>query len=252
MPVNRDFREQQYQFAAQLRQPEMPVADGLNPRRLQVYRELVANNISGFINNTFPLSRKLTGELWQPLLMEFIARHHCSSPLFLDIPATFVSYIQQHYPQGLTDKPFLPELLHYEWLELAVATCEAALLQPWRGALTAPVYLSAAAIAVNYTFPVQLIGEAYQPLHAPAASTSLLLYRDANDDVTFMSITPLLCQALHILGSHPGANTEQWLQEIAAHYPEWPKAQLQRGLLALLPELSERGVIGQRPCTSRR
>ena len=140
-----DFIHLQRALAAHLRDPCQPLPMALDPRRLALYRSLVINNISSFINSSFPVSRSILGERWQPLIQQFVAQYACSSPLFLDIPAQFLQFFTASYPQGLADKAFLPELLHYEWVELAVATRPAQPLANWTAADDALLCLHGAA-----------------------------------------------------------------------------------------------------------
>ena len=58
----------QLALANHLRHPEHPAPAGLDERRLRVYRELVSNNISSFIHNCFPVSRRIHGADWQALI----------------------------------------------------------------------------------------------------------------------------------------------------------------------------------------
>ena len=52
------FAALQYAFAGHIRDPEhMPVPDGVEPRRMAVYRDLFYNNVENFIANSFPVLR---------------------------------------------------------------------------------------------------------------------------------------------------------------------------------------------------
>ena len=52
--------QQQYEFAAHIRDPEhKPAPDDIEDRRMGIYRELFYNNVEGFLSNSFPVLRKL-------------------------------------------------------------------------------------------------------------------------------------------------------------------------------------------------
>ena len=60
MPDTADFQKKQYEFAAHIRDPEHnPAPDGVEDRRMAIYRELFFNNLLKLISNTFPVLRKL-------------------------------------------------------------------------------------------------------------------------------------------------------------------------------------------------
>ncbi|KFZ37768.1 hypothetical protein HR45_07880 [Shewanella mangrovi] len=239
-----NFIDREYQLAAHLRDSRQPIDSALDSRRVAVYRELTRNNIYGFIDNTFPLTRQILADKWPSLLDEFVRQHRCSSPLFLDIPAEFLAYMQQHYADGFDDKPFINELLHYEWIELDIATKQAEDLSPWHSDKDAILHCSQAAVALSYRYAVQHIAVDQLPQQAPEHATHLLVYRDHDDEVTFMEISALLVIALQLLTNSAGLTMEQWLAQLSQHCPQFPADVLSHGLGAIMPELSQRGIIG--------
>ena len=55
------FQALQYRFAAHLRDPEhQPAPEGLEDRRLKIYRELFYNNVEDFLQTAFPVLRRIT------------------------------------------------------------------------------------------------------------------------------------------------------------------------------------------------
>ncbi len=57
-----DFIQQQYDFAAHIRNPEQnPAPAGIEDRRMGIYRELFYNNVEGFLSNGFPVLAGITG-----------------------------------------------------------------------------------------------------------------------------------------------------------------------------------------------
>lgn len=242
------FLDLQRQLARHLRDPQgHALPTGLDPRRVGVYRELVFNNVSTFVNNSFPVARAILGAVWPRLVAEFFASHRCDSPVFIDIPAEFLAFITSHYPQGVDDKPFIPELLHYEWMELVVAIRDETPLTPLAGEDNDPtLVVQGAAAPLLYRFPVHQISRDVQPLAPPAEPTGLLIYRDGDDQVRFMAMAPLLIGALQLLAGSEGMTLPQWGAALAAQYPEWPEEVLANGLRLSLAELAARRIVGQR------
>ena len=55
-----EFQEKQYAFAAHIRDPEHVAApEGVEDRRMAIYRELFFNNLKNLLSSTFPLLKKL-------------------------------------------------------------------------------------------------------------------------------------------------------------------------------------------------
>ncbi|OEC36203.1 Putative DNA-binding domain-containing protein [Pseudomonas cuatrocienegasensis] len=84
------------------------------------------NNIEGFISGAFPvLHRLIEASRWQRLVRSFIAEHQARTPYFLQISQEFLAWLQQGYVAEAGDPPFVLELAHYEWVELALDVSEA-------------------------------------------------------------------------------------------------------------------------------
>ncbi|MDZ4337526.1 MAG: putative DNA-binding domain-containing protein [Pseudomonas sp.] len=174
-------------FAARIRQPaEQSLLEGVTAERMAVYEALFFNNIEGFISGAFPvLHRLIEANRWQRLVRSFIAEHQARTPYFLQISQEFLAWLQQGYVAEAGDPPFILELAHYEWVELALDVSEAELpAQGW----------SPLAWPLAYQWPVQRIGSDFQPSEPPAEPTCLLVWRDGQDKVRFMQISPFAYQ----------------------------------------------------------
>lgn len=175
--------DHQRAFAARIRQPEVePLLPGIAAERMAVYEELFFNNIEGFVSGAFPVLRSLfDAARWRALLRTFIADHRATTPYFLEISQEFLAWLQQGYRAQAGDPPFILELAHYEWVELALDVSEAEL--PARG-------WSPLAWPLAYAWPVQRIGCDYRPETPPGEPTCLLAWRDGQDKVRFMQLAP--------------------------------------------------------------
>ena len=125
-----DFRLKQAEFAAHIRDPaNNPAPADVDPQRMAAYCELFYNNIDSSLSSTFPVLRQiLDADQWQVLAKDFYASHRCQTPHFSEIPEEFLEYLQNRKLPG--DHPFLLELAHYEWVEMALAISTA---EPQRG-----------------------------------------------------------------------------------------------------------------------
>ena len=126
MDEQRDFQDKQYAFAAHIRDPENTLApDGIEDRRMAIYRTLFFNNLYNLLGTFFPVLRKIhTDEQWSHFIREFMKVHRAKTPYFLELPEEFLAFLQNEYKAGDDDFPFLTELAHYEYAELALSVSE--------------------------------------------------------------------------------------------------------------------------------
>ena len=213
------LREQQYQLAAHLRDPAAnPAPPGLEERRLSIYRELFFNNIEGLLAGNFPVIRKTLGDAdWRRLARQFYAQHRSQTPLFAEIGREFIRYLQDRAGSGHEDPGWLAEMAHYEWVELGLQIADDEVpLHAADGDLLAGVpVLSRFAWPLAYAWPVQHIGPDYQPPTPPAAPTLVLVRRDAQFEIRFAELSPLVFRLLELLRAGQSSG-RQVLEQLAA------------------------------------
>jgi len=216
-----DFKALQRTLAAHIRDPgTTPAPAGIEDRRIGIYRELFFNNISQFLAGTFPvLHRILSSGDWQALTRDFFSRHRSHSPYFLEIPGEFLSYLQQERGTRENDPPFMLELAHYEWVELALSidTAEADLSQVNReGELLAGIpVLSPLAWRLSYHFPVHKIGPDFQPREASQDPVHLVVCRDLKDKIGFTEINLVTARLMELIETCPDCTGQDCLEKIA-------------------------------------
>lgn len=122
------LRAQQFALSRHLRDPDAaPAPDGIEARRLAIYRDLFYNNLQGLLAGNFPVIRKtLDDDAWHALVRAFYAGHRCRTPLFTEIGREFVRWLEAEVDEDASLPPWLPELAHYEWVELALQISDAA------------------------------------------------------------------------------------------------------------------------------
>ncbi len=244
-----EFQRLQRSFAAHLRNPERhPAPEGIEDRRLSVYRELFFNNINGFLEKGFPVLRSLYDEPgWRRLVRAFFDRHACASPYFLEIPEEFVTFLAEAYEPLADDPPFLAELAHYEWIELVLDTATETVpeqgVQPGGDLLRGVPYLSPLHCVLNYRWPVHKIGPAHRPETPPEQPVWLLVYRNARDRVAFMEINAVTARLLALMQEQPLSSGEQLLERLADELRFQDRDALRRFGAELLEQLRERQLI---------
>ncbi len=239
------LREQQWSLTRHLRDPEgEPAPEGIEPRRLQVYRELLFNNIEGLLAGNFPVIRRLLADEWPARVRGFYRDHRCQTPLFPEIAREFLRYLEARPDPG---RPWLTELAHYEWVELALQISEQreqdVEADPHGDLLDGTPLLSPLAWPLAYQWPVHRIGPDWQP--TPAARTPILLLLRRQDDGTvhFSELSPLAYRLLELLGPPGAPSGGQCLQQLALEAGvACDDAFLQQGRL-LLEQMRERRVL---------
>lgn len=231
-------------FAAHLREPhQKPRPAGVPVRRMRAYNELVFNNLRGFLDACFPVSRKVLGERrWTRLARGFLAGWRSQTPYFREIPREYLRWLMEgDIPAALP--PWLVELAHYEWAELAVDVMDAAaytVTDETGDLLGGRPILNPALMNLAYHWPVHRIGPDYRP-RKPRA-TCLLVYRRPDEQVAFIEINAVTARLVTLL--QPGRlSGRAALQTIAAEMAHPAPAALVEHGLAQMVGLREAGVI---------
>ena len=242
-------RALQYRFAGYLRDPEhAPPLPDVERRRLDLYAELVFNNVEELLAANFPVIRSLHDDAaWQALVRGFLAKHRAQTPLFLEIGREFQRYLQARQEADAGDPPFLVELAHYEWAELALSIDEHELdgiaHDPDGDPLHGVPVVSPLAWCFGYRFPVHTIRPDFRPDVAPEQPTFLLLVRDRNDGVSFIEVNPLTALLLQRLQENGTDTGLECLRALLAETGNAGDAGLIEGGTAVLQELRDREAI---------
>lgn len=243
------FMQLQFAFAAAVRDPRQAKAlEGVATHRLAIYQELVFNNIEEFLSNAFPVLRRISrDEQWLELVRDFIVEYRAATPLFPEMPREFLEYLAHTRVPRSHDYPFLQELVHYEWMELAVAISDALIDEcgiDKEGSLLSGIpLLSPLARLCSYRFRVHRIGPAYLPEQPAALPTHLLIYRNQEERVNFIELNPVSAQLIQRIAEARAINGETLLQEIAREIAHPNPLTVIEGGLQLLEALRKRGII---------
>ena len=204
MPSDTDFRKIQEQFTAHLRDPENnPPPEGIEDRRLAIYRRLVFGNSNSLLRSRFPVIHTLFGqEKWNQMIRDFLINHRAHTPLFPEMGQELVQYIKQHRNND-PEYPFLLELAHYELTGLSLINSAASnedIPHNPKGNIfdETPVFSSLACV-LGYQWPVHRIRPEYQPTETPTDPTWLLLHRNAKHKRNFLELKPATARLAQLL-----------------------------------------------------
>lgn len=241
------FQDFQFALARHLRYPRrVPRPMGVSARRTEIYRGLVRNNLEGFLLACFPITHALLGaRRWPRLVDAFFREARCHTPYFREIPREFLHWLLETPSLPMTVPPWLPELAHYEWVELAVDvmdTLPSPAYNPTGNLLDGQPLLSAAAMNLAYAWPVHRISPQWRP-RKPSA-THLLVFRDAYEAVQFIALNPVSARLVALLHAAEGQLSGREACVQIAHelqHPE-PESLLMHGA-HLLDQLRTAGAI---------
>lgn len=216
------FQDRQYALAAHIRDPEhRPAPKGVEDRRIAIYRELFFNNLRNLLATFFPVLRKLHDDAhWAHFIREFMRRHQSKTPYFLELPEEFLAFLQNEYQARVDDYPFLLELAHYEYVELALSVSNDANNLDGvdsDGDLLAGIPVkSVLAWVYAYQYPVHRISKNFLPREPGSEPVYLAVYRRENDEVGFLELNPVTAGLLNAIDENEAAKSgEQLLRDIA-------------------------------------
>lgn len=240
-----DFKATQAEFSAYIRTPDTaPCPDGVPAKRMQVYRELFFNNVENFLSSNFPVLRKILSDTqWQQLAQDFFASHPCTSPYFSEIPEEFIAYLQHERVASADDYPFMLELAHYEWVEMALSIAQESLPEIKEQHITdleQTIRLSPLAWILAYHYPVHKISPGYLPIQAPEQASYLIVYRDSEDTVKFIELSPMSFQLLQTLQNQQPTRIASCLTAIL---PSSPSESLKNSAIQALQQFIDKQII---------
>ncbi len=246
-PHDDHLRDRQFAFAAHLRDAANPPPPDIEPRRMAVYRELFRATLDSLLTANFPVIRKTLGnDAWTALVADFHREHRCTTPLFTEIAPEFIGWLADTLGRH---PPWLPELAHYEWMELRAQIDDAPLPphDPDDDLLAGVPMLSPQAWPLAYAWPVDRIGPSLQPSTPPAEPTLVLVRRDTAMQVHFAKLSPLAFRLLQMIEADEGHSGQTLIDALADEAGLPDDAAFAHDARAMLQRLRDEGtVIGTR------
>ncbi len=204
--IQYDFQKIQYTFTAHIRQPNSNAAPAnIEDRRMQVYNRLFYNNVEDFMSTTYPVLCEILGDQrWHALVRDYFANHKAHTPLFPEMPREFLVYLEDERQPQTDDLPFMLELAHYEWIELALGISELSndlsQLSKQANFLDEVPVLSSLAWLLNYQFPVHQVSSDYQPERPSEQPTHIVASRlEDSAQISFTEVNPVIARLLQLI-----------------------------------------------------
>lgn len=218
------FQATQQQFCNWIRSPQSELPKALPAERMQIYRDLLFNNVCSFINLVYPVTRAILPELkWQKLLNEFFQKAQCDSPFYNDISLQFREYLTDCQHPILKEYPWLAELLQYEWLELYLDTIEIAkkkvtLKDKWQ--LKTQVWV------LVYQYPVHQWSSRMSISEIEHMPSVIMVWRNDQDHICIETLSALFAVLIEQLNQQE--LVEQDIKNlIKATFPDFSNTQIQ-------------------------
>ena len=243
------FQDTQCQFASYLRQQKnAKPPTGIEERRLSVYRDLIYNNIKGFIDSSFPVLQSITSDsVWNETIRQFVSDFKAQSPYFSEVSKEFLQFLNQFDNPLKAEFNFTCELAHYEWVELALMIEPTDIAQvsvkPSIDLMHEQLVFSPLAWPLVYEFDVHHISPDYIPESSPSQPTFLVVYRNRQDDVQFMEINALTYRLIELLKDSPQLTGQKVLVALQESVPEVSAESIFKHGLDILLQLFKRDII---------
>lgn len=242
------FQKIQHCFTQHMRDPDHAAAPAdVEDRRMKIYRDLLYNNIEGFMANSYPVLRKITPDtVWHTMIRDYFKRHQSRTPLFPKMPQEFLTYLENERHVE-SDPPFMRELAHYEWIELALMydNREIDMTQvDSAGDLYSGVpVLNPLVHLLQYRFPVHQISADFLPETAPEQPTYLLVFRDLSDKVGFIELNPVSARLVNLVQLDNSKTGQQMLEQIAQELQHPQPQQVISGGLEIMQNMYNKNIL---------
>ena len=245
--ITPSFQQYQQAFTAHIRDPQnQPRPKNVKAKGMDVYKEIVFNNLFESVSACFPVAQKVVGKrAWIKLVRGFFREHSSSTPIFRKIPAEFLTYlsnINTLTPESFP--PYLTSLCHYEWVELLVSTMADEADKRDINAIgdlrmNQPAFSHTMQL-LNYEYAVHKISPRYKPNQK--VNTQLLVYRNAEFEVKFVELNTITYRLIEILKQEK-VNCEQALTILAKEINQPQTESIIQFGLEILEDLRSQGVI---------
>ena len=247
------FQTYQQAFTAYIRNPKhAPMPAGVDKKRMKIYAELVLNNMDASVSACFPVSKMVLGKrAWLRLIKQFMRLYAADTPIFREIPAQFLNFLEilsvQHQTaeQDVNLPAFFYSLAHYEWVELSVAINTAQVVYQQTAApllFEAIPVLNPTLMNLSYVYPVHTLSKKRRPRQASTQAVHLLVYRSSGHVVQFVEVNAMTATLIDLLnkGIYTGHRA---LQALVHLFPQENASSMMHFGSALLQQLHQQEVI---------
>ena len=195
------------------------------------------------------LRRLINDDDWHSMVRDFFVKHNCQSPYFVEISQEFLQYLDGEREQTESDYPFMLELAHYEWVELALDIDQNEIpnsgFNPNGDLMAGHPVVSPLVWVLQYQYPVHQISPSFIPENPSEQPIFLLVYRNKDDQVKFMEINAVTARLLTILQEREFCKGEEAIDQLIAelNHPN-PEVVYEGGRPAIEHLLQQEIILG--------
>ncbi len=167
---------------------------GITEGRVHHYRRLVYNVVKNTMDQAYPISvASMDEEEWDKLVNDFFSKHQTSSTQIWKLPYEFYQYHFSNSTAEKIGKPWLNDLLYFEWTEIEIHTMpdrevEAYVIEG--DPLKDRILLNPEYELLQLSYPVHL--HAVQDVEANKGRYYVLVYREPETgNVKFLDLSVL-------------------------------------------------------------
>lgn len=236
----------QKRFADHIRDPDTnPAPDGIEPRRLAIYRRLFFNNVSSLFEKNFTIVRRVVPDArWKEMIRAFLAEHRSTTPLFPEIGREFVRFLEAD-PSRHAEWPWLAELAHWQYLNTCARNDERDPTEtssdPGGDLVDGVPRLNPTLVLAAYRWPVHEI-RADQLPETPE-ETVLAVWRTVDEKIGRLRINAVTGRVLELLKEDSERTGLVVLERIADELAHPQPTELIEHGRQLLDDLRTRGLI---------
>jgi hypothetical protein len=163
------------------------------------------------------------------------------------MPREFLKYLMHERVAEQDDFPFMQELAHYEWVELALTVTDTEIdfskIDVNADLLEGVPVLSPNAWPLSYNFAVHKISEDFLPDKPDQQPTHIVVYRNCEDEVHFLEINSVTALMLKMISDDNKLTGKEILTQIAEQLSHPNPDVVIQGGLQILHDLKTRDVI---------
>lgn len=163
------------------------------PENIKHYRRLVRNIIDDSLSTVYPITKSLLDEdEWNHLVYDFFANHACSNPQVWRMPKELVDYFEKSDYHNALEKPFLLDLLKFEWAELEIFAQKDEEFEPKNSTAeikNSNLHLNPYTSLLHLEYPVHQLNKSPEKLQK--GNYFILCYRKYSDDSVHYLELPL-------------------------------------------------------------
>lgn len=125
MPLKKETHKIQTKLANYCKTGLEVTIEGAKQERLHHYRRLTYNIIKGALATAYPIAKEtLTESEWITMVDDYFANYKMKTPYIWKMPFEFYTYCMGRNYDLKFNRPYLEELLYFEWMEIELHTME--------------------------------------------------------------------------------------------------------------------------------